>query len=794
MLSDSTWNRQTTLTDINDLLFVYEYQKKLEKVNKSKISTANQVKGSIGCYDDSQIIQVERAEQNNIVNLSCPQSFYLQIDLKDNFTEVLNKANEFRPHQQHTFYSPSSNSTFDNNYDPDYSSSSSNNDNNNNNDTKNDNSTNISNNNIAQNTNPGISYCVECSHLNADQKQFKVHAKHPIGGQFKYFCSYSSCGVSFVNSYLKQVHQRSCPKRFALFKFPIFSYYEVPEKDRHNNNIPMDNGKIIVVNDIDFEEVFPATVTKLKKKYEGALRKTISSEIQEELFQKETRKHLSSSHPNNEYNRLRKLEDLESNDIHVLRRPLSPISLFGFDGNLVKKYLDNCQRPLPRKLWIHCAKHFATLKEDGKLLFPLFSQLCASEEGQIYSIPDVVTGLDFSKLETPLFSGPDMIKHLLKLVKDTTYLKQMKLPDDFCSKNDVTVNGIITAVENIGLSNISLRHIWKSIGNENFQNNSYCLKQLKEFMRIEADKNEDIKKILNKVQASKLFVKKQNSTHKARSGDTFKYPTTKKMQQFILKMIKDEPELQSAIYGENFFVTSIKRGSDKHEVPLYGVLWPMVETYTRHLTYLLQVTPLKTQSFASSQKRSYSYKFDKLIVDSVAEAKLELLEKKKASSKPTRKVKFDFSHSNDDEVISGNIAKKIGQIDLKFNDLMTVTGRKWLNDEVLNAFIYLLNERINDDSHFVCSTFVSNELSKPNFNPKAMKRIYGRTFDVMSLSLLYIPVHSGDNHWWFMEVDFLTCVVTNLILSLLLRTNMPKRYLQIFLRILNCYLQLLLLV
>lgn len=127
----------------------------------------------------------------------------------------------------------------------------------------------------------------------------------------------------------------------------------------------------------------------------------------------------------------------------------------------------------------------------------------------------------------------------------------------------------------------------------------------------------------------------------------------------------------------------------------------------------------------------------------------------------SRKVKDEFPELDDeavllvkrvwdqklpvDEKVSGEITRK---------DLMTLKGRDWLNDEVINSYMNLICERAKNDNSlpkvYAFNTFFYPTLSSKGY--ASVKR-WTRKVDIFAHEIILVPVHLGA-HWCLAVIDF----------------------------------------
>ncbi|XP_072034380.1 sentrin-specific protease 3-like [Amphiura filiformis] len=86
----------------------------------------------------------------------------------------------------------------------------------------------------------------------------------------------------------------------------------------------------------------------------------------------------------------------------------------------------------------------------------------------------------------------------------------------------------------------------------------------------------------------------------------------------------------------------------------------------------------------------------------------------------------------------------IGKITLTADDLYTLADHQWLNDNIVNAYMYLITTSCKKKV-FAHSTFFYTKLSKPNKGYDSVRR-WTDQVDLFAQDLVLIPVHIR-NHW-----------------------------------------------
>lgn len=97
----------------------------------------------------------------------------------------------------------------------------------------------------------------------------------------------------------------------------------------------------------------------------------------------------------------------------------------------------------------------------------------------------------------------------------------------------------------------------------------------------------------------------------------------------------------------------------------------------------------------------------------------------------------------------GETVAEAGDIPLRPDDLRRLKGTTWLNDECINGYLQLVQQRDPDRIH-VFSTFFYASLTKRGY--ESVQR-WTRRFDLFAKELILIPVHLG-MHWTMSCIDF----------------------------------------
>lgn len=100
---------------------------------------------------------------------------------------------------------------------------------------------------------------------------------------------------------------------------------------------------------------------------------------------------------------------------------------------------------------------------------------------------------------------------------------------------------------------------------------------------------------------------------------------------------------------------------------------------------------------------------------------------------------------------------------LTVRNMRTLQSPNWLNDEVINAYIRLVDKRlVTQDSRLrVMNSFFFEELVNPSNKLNKFLRILGnKSVDIKTLDNLVIPINTAKSHWSFIDVDFTKGSVT----------------------------------
>eukprot|EP00128_Syssomonas_multiformis_P015255 Colp12_sorted_trinity150504_noHs@5904 len=111
------------------------------------------------------------------------------------------------------------------------------------------------------------------------------------------------------------------------------------------------------------------------------------------------------------------------------------------------------------------------------------------------------------------------------------------------------------------------------------------------------------------------------------------------------------------------------------------------------------------------------------------------------------KVQSVFFDGNADDVVV-----KIENANITKHDLRTLRGNTWLNDEVINAYMFLLVERAKQAERKV-HCFKTHFYSTLRDNGYDKVRRWTKKTDIFSYDYVIVPIHMG-SHWTLVRINF----------------------------------------
>jgi hypothetical protein len=95
---------------------------------------------------------------------------------------------------------------------------------------------------------------------------------------------------------------------------------------------------------------------------------------------------------------------------------------------------------------------------------------------------------------------------------------------------------------------------------------------------------------------------------------------------------------------------------------------------------------------------------------------------------------------------------------LSWKNISTLQNTRWLNDEVVNAYLrlldYVLEGQKGGKRRVVNSFFYPMVIGKGAEKSKILRLLSKRKIDVKTIDQLYIPVNVSNTHWCFLIIDF----------------------------------------
>jgi sentrin-specific protease 1 len=87
-------------------------------------------------------------------------------------------------------------------------------------------------------------------------------------------------------------------------------------------------------------------------------------------------------------------------------------------------------------------------------------------------------------------------------------------------------------------------------------------------------------------------------------------------------------------------------------------------------------------------------------------------------------------------------------------DLRTLRGRNWLNDEIINGYMNLLNKRNDRQTMYAFNTFFCPQLAVGGFAYENVQCWTTRAkIDVFALDRILFPVNLNNSHWTLAVVN-----------------------------------------
>jgi len=188
----------------------------------------------------------------------------------------------------------------------------------------------------------------------------------------------------------------------------------------------------------------------------------------------------------------------------------------------------------------------------------------------------------------------------------------------------------------------------------------------------------------------------------------------------------------------------------------------------------------KEECHEENEKRSADYHKQMLSIAALARQKYQEqvasnLQKEEEEYEKIHPMEEEPEEEEDEEVVLPEITEEMDQIIRKAlslpgrelinaysipitsKDVVTFTGLRWLNDEVINFYMQMIVARSNKEEKdpkwnkvYAMTTFFYPKLRDQGYN--AVKR-WTRKVDIFAHDMILVPVHLG-NHWCLATIDF----------------------------------------
>jgi sentrin-specific protease 1 len=102
------------------------------------------------------------------------------------------------------------------------------------------------------------------------------------------------------------------------------------------------------------------------------------------------------------------------------------------------------------------------------------------------------------------------------------------------------------------------------------------------------------------------------------------------------------------------------------------------------------------------------------------------------------------------------VVAKLGNADVTGRHMQCLRDGEWLNDDIINAYVTLLNMQLqeSDPSVFIANTFWVAKFGSKKFDAQAFSRFLKRShIESEKLTKLILPVHVENNHWCLPSID-----------------------------------------
>lgn len=132
-------------------------------------------------------------------------------------------------------------------------------------------------------------------------------------------------------------------------------------------------------------------------------------------------------------------------------------------------------------------------------------------------------------------------------------------------------------------------------------------------------------------------------------------------------------------------------------------------------------------------------------------------ERKFLTAPQEEEVKRYFKEASKDK---NKIFVSINNIDIKAEDLFRISPKQWLNDELINCYMSIINDESkkpeNGYPKVHCFNTFFYVMLLNNGRGYSYQRVakWTRTFDIFALDFLIMPIHMNNNHWCLAAINF----------------------------------------
>jgi Ulp1 family protease len=134
---------------------------------------------------------------------------------------------------------------------------------------------------------------------------------------------------------------------------------------------------------------------------------------------------------------------------------------------------------------------------------------------------------------------------------------------------------------------------------------------------------------------------------------------------------------------------------------------------------------------------------------------VDSLAKDLAPLSPEERLKYLLKSKYVDGSYNKFIAFSIDKFQISFGDYSRFLNERWITDEVVNAYFYLLEEKFGSPSIcFGYSYWYTHNMQPENADACQLQRILSKKVKD-DLSILFLPVNINNNHWMLAVINFM---------------------------------------